>query len=224
MISKAVLVRATHTRLVTVSDRTEISHRHQSAVGQRGDENLPNPSHEYSYLRPLSCSGLEMAAFELIAIDGTQIKVLVTYVLRPEHRSDERLVDPWIRPDVDSDLPGYTLEENNFIHGGNGGPPNPFSGRPSGASRSPGSNGRSSGMAAGGSYGGKAALAGMNWKILWASLLTTAYALSPRSDLWLWAVLGVLFCYAYPPTVGAYDPGRYVDTTPPIPAHVGAHT
>ncbi|XP_066945847.1 neurotrimin-like isoform X2 [Macrobrachium rosenbergii] len=171
--------------------------------------------------------------------DHNKEKNHIEPILRPEHRSDERLVDPWLRPDVDSDIPGYPLEENNFIHGGSGGPPNPFSGRPSGASRSPGggstSSGRSNGLAAGsgGGGGGDPCRSALGWKVLWAS--SFAYLLSPvpsdsRKVLWLWAVLGivvVVFCHACPLASGARRDalGSYAAADTPRPhAHLGAHT
>ncbi|XP_069956319.1 lachesin-like isoform X2 [Cherax quadricarinatus] len=39
-------------------------------------------------------------------------------VLRPEQRNEDRSLDVWHRPELDSASPGYTLEENAFIRGG----------------------------------------------------------------------------------------------------------
>ncbi|XP_064097844.1 neurotrimin-like isoform X2 [Macrobrachium nipponense] len=163
--------------------------------------------------------------------DHNKEKNHIEPILRPEHRSDERLVDPWLRPDIDSDIPGYQVEENNFIHGGgSGGPPNPFSGRPSGASRSPGgstSSGRSNGLAAG-SGGELSRSAALGWKVLWASS-SFAYLLSPvPSDsravfLWLWAVLGIVVVVFCQGALSAVALGSYAGAADTPRAHGHAH-
>lgn len=111
-------------------------------------------------------------------------------VLRPEQRNDDLVIDPWHRPELDSDPPGYTLEENAFMRGG--APGGPIGGGGSMGARGGGTSGRTSMGSATTSSGGPSRR--NPWAAIWCGscLATLHLGGSASASTRLWASVSLL--------------------------------
>ncbi|KAG7174808.1 Lachesin-like 11 [Homarus americanus] len=118
------------------------------------------------------------------------------YVLRPEQHNEDHIIDSWHRQELDSDSPGYTLEENAFmrggVHGSSLGGTGPLDGLGSGTS------GRTSmGATTSSSPALPRHTIGGVWAGVWCSccFATLRLGVSTMGSARLWASVGLLLLF-----------------------------